>query len=74
MFYHCFGSIIFRDLETVDRSEVCIQYESKQHKKALDSTTRAFLCCFEIKYKFYQCTFGRKKNTGQTNSCILKIT
>ena len=34
MFYHCFGSIIFRDLETVDRSEVSIQCESIQKKNA----------------------------------------
>ena len=34
LFYHCFSSIIFRDLETVDRSEVSIQYESIQKKNA----------------------------------------
>ena len=42
LFYHCFSSIIFRVLETVDRSEVSIQYESI-HKKNADFKRFFFL-------------------------------
>ena len=63
------------------RSEVSIQYESIHKKNALVLLPGAFLSCFEITYQFYQLViylinvhFGRKKNTGRTNSCILKIT
>ena len=51
LFYHCFSSIIFRDLETVDRSEVSIQYESI-HKKNAD-----FKRFFQFQYISVQSLF-----------------
>ena len=80
MDYHQITKTSFSELMLL-RSEVSILYESIHKKNALVLLPGAFLSCFEITYQFYQLViylinvhFGRKKNTGRTNSCILKIT